>query len=282
MTRTRTQLDQNLADRLRTLTRDFHFTWGQPASCSDGEVDVSIDRDWDEDGEVEHLITVFAGFPPGPEVAGLTLTLENVASTSPPLSFTTDRRGQVRLQGLEPAEYRVRFEPAMIVGPPIVLPFAKARVDAGFFRKTGSDPQTRPVQRFDAAEGRINATLIATPANRIALRVEIAQEAALDRLARFRILDAEDQVLTQGFTGLIDVGEGKVFGELLVDVFDPEFRKRGMGIQLEVQPHGVQQVTVADRDLLEQSLAATAHPNCKEVLKEILKSLPFGPSTAEE
>src|SRR5262245_814858 len=140
---TQNEMADQLADRLRTLTRDFRFRWGQPTSCSDGVVDVSIDRDWDEEGQVEHLVTVFAGFPPRPEVEGLTLTLQRADAASPPLGFKTDRRGQVRLQGLEPAEYRLSFKSDVF------------KVDPGVFRAAAKDAQTRLVQHFHSADGKI-------------------------------------------------------------------------------------------------------------------------------
>src|SRR5262245_7619487 len=94
-----------LTERLKALCKDFRFTWGQPASRSDGVVDVSIDRAGGDADQGGLLLTVFAGLPAPPEVEGLRFCLRRADSGAPLAEYRTDRRGQVRLCGLAPGVY---------------------------------------------------------------------------------------------------------------------------------------------------------------------------------
>jgi hypothetical protein len=102
---------QDLARRLDSLCRDFRFTWGQPASRSDGVIDVSLDRTWDDEDRLECLGTVFAGFPPDPDVVrSLSWTIRSDETGQIAKVGWTDRRGQFRLRGLEPGDYRLTIQ----------------------------------------------------------------------------------------------------------------------------------------------------------------------------
>ncbi len=103
---------QLLTERLETLCKDFRFRWGQPASRSDGVVDLSIDRAGGDADRPGHLLTVFAGLPPPPEVEGLICTVRPIDGGAPVAEYRTDRRGQVRLRGLGPGEYCLAFAAA--------------------------------------------------------------------------------------------------------------------------------------------------------------------------
>ena len=108
--RTAMKIDkEHLAERLRTLCADFRFTPGQPAQRSDGVIDVSVDRLWDEQGQYTDLVTVFAGFPPGPEVQGLVWTVRLVDGDEGH-SYTTDHGGQFCLGALDVRQFKLRFE----------------------------------------------------------------------------------------------------------------------------------------------------------------------------
>jgi hypothetical protein len=101
---------EDLAKRLRALCRDFRFAWGQPASRSDGVIDISLDRIWDEN-RLEYLITVFAGMPPDPEVVqGLSWTVRSSTTGQIVRVGPTDHRGQFRLRGLEDGSYHLSIE----------------------------------------------------------------------------------------------------------------------------------------------------------------------------
>jgi hypothetical protein len=103
---------RDLTERLQALCKDFRFTWGQPASRSDGVVDLSIDRAGGDTDQGGHLLTVFAGLPPPPEVEGLICSLQRADSGTPVARYRTDRRGQVRLVGLAPGGYCLAFAAA--------------------------------------------------------------------------------------------------------------------------------------------------------------------------
>jgi len=102
-----------LVKRLRESALEWRFTWGEPARWSDGEISLTVHRAWDARDRLEHQVTIFAGFPPGPEVEGLVMSLRKAGQEGPVAHFRTDRHGQFRLQELEPWEYELRFEASL-------------------------------------------------------------------------------------------------------------------------------------------------------------------------
>jgi hypothetical protein len=262
-----------LAERLRDLTRDFRFTSGQPAHCSDGVVDLSIDRVWDDQGRLEHLVTVFTGFPPRGDVEGHVFTLRPGSGDvrSGPHRFATDRRGQVRLGPLEPGDYLLWFEVPVIRG---CFPMPEA---SDLFRLAAASASSPGGREYHFHDALFDTTLIETPSRNVALRVETDIENVPDRLVRFAILSPLGHPLVQGFVGMYDVGGGRAFGEILVEEFMPREGQEQPAIEnlhlhrLKNQP--VVDLVTTDRVTLERSLAATVDPHSEQVLQEVLDRL---------
>jgi hypothetical protein len=100
-------------ERIRSLGADIRFTGGQPALPRiDGDLAILVDRCRRQPDGLCHRLTVCAGLPPPLEVRGLICTVRRADTPHAVVrQALTDRRGQVRLTGLEPIEYRVQVEP---------------------------------------------------------------------------------------------------------------------------------------------------------------------------
>jgi hypothetical protein len=294
-----------LAERLRGLG-ELQFTCGQPASWSDGLVEVSVDRVGDEAAGGNHLVTVFAGFPPPAQVQGLEWELRRVDAGGPVRKCQTDRRGQVWLRGLEPGVYCFLFQgPGKVGLPPaadsgtgsIVVPWEPFRIDLKFHahfdrsRSPAAEPAlalaargAAPIQVFRSPDDKLQATLRETPTGQLALGVEAALEGLGDCLLGFEILDADKRLLVGGFVGLAPIGGRKGYGEVGVSQLRAEAKETLPGetaapgpgkreLYLRLRPVAFQDLTAADREALERSLEATELAGARAVLEEALRRL---------
>lgn len=274
-------LRQRAVKILNDVCRGHRFTWGRPAHWCDGGCDVSVDRIWDDDGNVEHLVTVHAGLPLGPALEGLVCTVRR-ADTGAAVEHRTDWRGQVWLTALEPGEYGLQFQAPQ---QPVVF-----RLDPPFAERVLPEPLLAmaahtgegAVQEFHSPDGKRLAWL-RVPGEHVVLGMEVAPELLGDRLVRFEVLDAAGHSLLTGYVGLYVVG-GKGYGEILVNRLvrgfggGPERPGEAVGtrrdLYLRFEPHAFRDLTAADRETLERSRRATDHPDSRAVLDEALRRLP--------
>src|SRR5262249_47145721 len=152
------------------LTRDFAFTAGQPAHCSDGVVDLTIDRAWDDEGQLEHLVTVFTGFPPGEDVQGLAFAVEPADASKKPIHSKTNRRGQFRLTDLEGGhEYRLRYQVPVLSGG---FPFGESARYLRSAAAAAADEGDAVRTEYHFHDDRFRMTLSVTPSEHVVLQVE--------------------------------------------------------------------------------------------------------------
>src|SRR5262249_59992334 len=80
-------------------------------------------------------------------------------------------------------------------------------------------------------------------------------------LARFRLWDRDNVLLTQGYLGLYPTGDGKGFGQINLDTFAPAVRTWvSADCYLRLDPQAPHPLTPADRGALDASLRAPRHP----------------------
>jgi hypothetical protein len=267
---------RQLAQHLHSLLGGFRFTRERSARCGDEAVEITIIPWEGDEGEVDHVMTVLAGFPPGPAVQGLLCTLWRPDGERPRLvkRGTTNRRGQVRWKGLPEGEFRVEVEG--LVAEPI-----RAGVDRRQF--AGAHGATaHPRQDFHSDDGAIEATLRVNPADRLILEVR-AKLAALDdqRLVRFRFWSERHEFLLQGYLGLVPADDIAAEGVAYLDLMGRELRARLGDCDLEVAAQSSDDLAgldpasrhLARRSLIE-SLDANVDPAGKAVLEAALARLP--------
>jgi hypothetical protein len=256
---------RELASRLNALLEDFRFQWGETASRCDGEIDVSVERVWDLQGRLEHLVTVFAGLPSVPGIRGLPWTVRQAPTGQIVRVGQTDRRGQFRLRGLGPGEYRLEIE-GLAAGP------AVARVSPQCVGAQALGPISEAA--WETSEDGLVKHRLRQGAAGFVLETQIVAAVASDRLARYRIWDADNRLLDQGYLGLYvsDEQEGMCAGEILLATELPQRWSPDCHVQVVAQSR--QMLTARDRADLEKSLAATEHPACAEVLAVLLQQLP--------
>jgi hypothetical protein len=260
---------RQLNERLKALGRYLEFGGDRSARWSDGQVGVSIDRVGEPGGPHDLLITVFAGFPPRPAVRGQPWTIRTIQDQQIVRVGQTDRRGQFRLRELEPGAYRLEFEG--LAAEPAVAPIAaEFAAIQPLSAATSPEPADQP---FHSEDGIVRAVLRLTSEDDLALEATIAAAAA-DRLARYRIWDADHQLISRGYIGLIPAEhpQGTCFGQVILA---PSVRERwDVSCYIEVVPLPHQVLTSDDRADLVRSIDGTDLPACRAALEEALARLP--------
>jgi len=277
-----------LAERLTALLKDFWFTWGRLATPrSDGAFAVSLDRVTAEDGQFEHLVTVFAGLPAPPDVQHLLCTFRR-GDGQLVLRGVTDRRGQFRPRkdAFEPDKpYRLevepRFEPPEIecaranIARKLVLGPAALAAAAGMCADTGAEKPEEPVQEFHSndKDETVDARIRQSQSD-LLLEAEVRLAKAADRLAAYRITDTSNHSLDEGFVALylVDEEKGRCTGEVVLE--RTVQRQWSEDCRLEVFARPRETLTARDREFLERSLDGTSHPDGRAILLKILESLP--------
>jgi hypothetical protein len=266
--------------RLRALGRDIRFTGGQPVGPRlDGDIAITVTRDRAPAGELRHRVTVFAGLPAPTEVEGLLCVLCRAEGGPPVLRGRTDRRGQLKLERLEPVAYRLQLAPrATFPIPPEalerILPYLKG-VEVGqpageplFLRLESDDPAYTATLREGIGE-----------VPQLILHVAVAQEAAEGNLLAVELGD-QSRVLVKGFVGLRRGLGGRMRGEtalnwLRQDVEPPaEPGADPQRLRLTVEPVPPDELVEHHRSLLTRSLRAAARlPDSLAALEGALKRL---------
>jgi len=251
-----------LSRKLREATRDFCFAWGRTAVCGNDEVAISTDALQNDEGKIEHLVTVMAGFSPAESIAGCPWTVRNARRQICRVG-QTDARGQFWLRDLETGDYRLQFDRLLCaVTIPVADVFAAAL--------GGTEP---PHQAF-SGEG-ISAQLLVTPAEQWMLEVTIdpaGWDPTTKSLVRFRIYDNEHRLLVGGFIGLYD-GSGAGCGRINIDLLDRTARARGTGCDVEVGLILEDDLMADDRPVLEACRSITEHPESRRVLQRAIDAL---------
>ena len=243
-----------LAQRLKLLTEDFRFRWGESANRFEGNVGISVDRVSDDE-QLQCLVTVSAGFPPPEEVRGLPWTLRNAESGAIERAGSTDGRGQFWLKDLPEAEYRLTIDGLV----------AMVEIDEVFATAIGSTQELRQV--FHAAG--LQAQLRVGAAGHFLLEMEVDLSHWKNaQLALFRISDKQDILLGQGYMGIYEIGGGKGFAAIDLDALDPSIRVSSAECHLVIQP-----VDTVDRDILQRSLEATTDTRSSAILEAALNRL---------
>lgn len=108
---TQTYHREMVARVLQTLGQGLRFQGGKPASpIQHDDVMVSVDLDHVTEDRAQHTLTVFAGFPPPPEVNGWYFALRREQDGTVCRTGVTNRRGQVCWSNLERIDYLLTFE----------------------------------------------------------------------------------------------------------------------------------------------------------------------------
>jgi hypothetical protein len=274
------------AERLRPLLDDFRFTWCSPAVRSDGIVTVSVHPTSSDEGTPELLVSVFDGLPPPPSVHGLPWTIRR-ADTGTIVRVGNTDRGRFWLAGLAPGEYRLEIE-SLIPGE-LIEPRATAAAPQTDWSAGQITPAFAEVQYADkVAEQEFtsddpdqtvrSARITQTREGRLTLDVEIQSDSELwgkQPLARFRIWNDSSELLAQGYIGLYSLVGGRAFGKLDLDGFAPDLRSwLPARCYLRIDPQDPRRLVAQDRDDLEQSLACTDDPRCREAVAAALGNLP--------
>lgn len=264
--------DEGLMRFPRLAERNIRFTGGQPTlPVKDREFTIAIDHSSSGEG-LCHLVTVFAGLPPPLDVVGLLCTLRRAGDDSLVQRERTNRRGQVRLAGLEPVEYRLRVEPRPMLAIP---PEFRDRVRDGL---AGATTDTGWVLRLPTADDNYQAALCGSTGetNRLVLLLDVDAGVIEGDLILAEITDQAGHALVRGYVGLGIIDEGRRSGELVLDFLPKADAIASTGpsplyLRLEAVP--ARELEEEDRDLLTASLQATNASESRGSIERGLKVL---------
>jgi hypothetical protein len=187
-------------------------------------------------------------------------------------------QGGLRLDGLEPVEYRLRVEPP----PSFPIPEEAAARIAAHLRGAGAGGK-RLLLEFQTVDDRYRAALdetVGSPPG-LLLRLDLDGEAAEGCLARFELADGAGHILASGFVGLRPGLRGRLSGEVRLDLLGgaSERPARGdvpQGLRLNLRPTPLGSLHPYDRLEFERSLRATEDPRSREALEALIKKLAAG------
>ena len=256
---------------LAVLSRSLRMTSGTTSRRVHGDVTVLFQAIPGAGSEVDHLVTVHAGFPVPDAVVGLDFELCVDESDVVVERGKTDGRGQFRLEGLSDGVYRLKLtappSPGVIPMAGEVAPGAMGlaefrpladRLAAKAARLTESVWQTNgPVEWCQKIE-------MIDDLNRNVLEVRIKR--ADVPILRFRITRADDTLLAVGLLGLYQVVDDW-YGETVLDFFC----QGGLASEIEGFKVGdfeiLTDLNSASPKDFKVAIGATSHGPCREALE---------------
>ncbi len=288
---------RKLARRLNELTKDFRFCWGRPANRGDQSLCIALDRRWDENDQLEYLVSIFAADTPRKFLCGLPWTVRQATTEEEiVVEGQTDRHGCFWLRGLPEGEYTVELGVE-------VLP-------AGGKLKRGQIPELlaylavsarEPVfEKFHSAA--VRAAVRSTPSGELVLEAQVDIEgvssaphvpSASDQdegvliVARFQIYAqqptaevaeqptaevAEQKPSVTGYVGLYRDGGGTAVGRIFLNRLPDRIQAVSDTYFIQVSPVHAAELTPADRADLQRSRDASEGPS-QEVLDVLLRQL---------
>jgi hypothetical protein len=285
---------RQLAQRLHEVTRGFQFRWGEPANCGDHQVCVALDDEWDENDQLEYLVSVFAADAPLECLRGLPWTVRQSQTGELVEEGQTDRYGCFRLGGLPDGDYALELG---IDARVLLRPAAAIAISAGRIHSMIAQPvlcgAERVFERFHSPDGAIVGTVRETPRG-LVLSVQISREVIRSitsaehaepatnvgsGLATFSIfgeppsVGAEQrQPLIKGYVGLYPDGGDTAVGSIFLERLPDRIQTLSDNYSITITPVCASELTAADRQDIERCRDAS-EGHSRAALDDVLRSI---------